>query len=86
MKECKQISPTGLYMTWAYWVHVNNSSTYILCQNLSQVEGTWKYLRKKYKGKNLSVHRFSVIDNVDNQMKRRSMERLVMLSKAVKAE
>lgn len=83
MRECTQLSETGLYMRWEYWVHVNSSGIYILCQNLLQVKSAWRYLRKEYKGKNLSVHRFPVVDDIDNQMRRKNISRFTSLLKTV---
>ena len=73
-------------MTYAYSVHVRNSAISIFCNDLSKVKGAWIFLRKKYPCSNLRVHRLQVIDSVDNQMRRKDIDRIVSIIKGVEHE
>ena len=87
LKECCKISQvSGLYVTYAYSVHVRNSAISIFCNDISKVNGAWLFLRKKYPASNLRVHRLQVIDNVDNQMRRKNIAMIASIMKGVKCE
>lgn len=80
MKVCSEVSPvTGLYMAYAYNVHVRGTAVCIWCPELGKVKSACKYLRKRYPGKCLRVHRQQVVDGVDNQMRRKRVARIVAL-------
>lgn len=87
MKMCSEVSKiSGLYMTYAYSVHVRNTAVCVWCKDLIQVKTAWRYLRKRYPGKKLRVHRQQVVDNVDNQMRRKSIAKIVELVKEKETE
>ena len=73
MKECNVVSSlTGLYMQYAYIVKVKNKPIFALCNNLADVQTEWNYFHNKFPHKNLSVHRITVIADVDTQIQIRS--------------
>ena len=87
MKACGELSPVkGLYMAYAYNVHVRGTAVCIWCPDISKVRSACKYLRKRYPGKCLRVHRQQVVDGVDNQMRRKSIAKIVELVKEKETE
>ena len=83
MKACSAVSPlTGMYMEYAYSVRAKNTPAYIYCDDLADVRAACKYLRDKFPRKCICVHRMLVIADVDTQMKKKNIEKLLTIMKS----
>lgn len=80
MKQCAE-KRGRIYRVYNWKVYVPNTYDFIFVDNLEDVHTQWKRLRKKYPNKVLRVHRFTVVDSVDNCIKRDMIEKLSIMLK-----
>lgn len=85
MKQCNEKYENVVFFVWRWEIGVRGTAECMFntCDNLEEVKRRWQRLRKKYPHGRLYVHRFKVVDSVDNCMKRKETERLCSVLKGL---
>lgn len=87
MKKCSAVSPlTGLYMEYAFIVGVKNKTAYMCCYDLEGVRSACNYFRKEFPRANLYARRFLVVADVDTQMRKRAIRKILTTLKSMNSE
>lgn len=82
MKACSEVSPySGVYMDYAYTVGVKNKPAFMLCDSLPKVRTAWNYFHNEFPNANLYVHRTLVVADIDTQMRKKNLQKLLGILK-----